>query len=198
MKILHVGAGTVGTAASNALRERGHDVITAHRSSASHPVDLTDPASIGALVGHIGTVDAVVCTAGGTPFGAWDELDRDAWTSGLNNKLLGQVQLVHAAAPRLSPGGSFTLISGILSREPIVGSAVASAVNGALEAWVRAVSLEARGRFRINIVSPTVLTESKEKYASSFPGFPTVDAAKVGDAFVRSVESVETGMVYAL
>lgn len=198
MKVLLVGAGTVGSAATTALRERGHEVVTAHRSSASHPVDLTDPSSIEALMESVGTIDAVVCTAGSTPFGAWNELDRDAWMSGLSNKLLGQVELVRAAAPRLPPRGSATLISGILSREPIVGGAVASAVNGALEAWVRSVALEAQGRFRINIVSPTVLTESKPKYQDSFPGFPTIDAKSVGEAFVRSVETLETGRAYAI
>lgn len=198
MKILHVGAGAVGTAATEALSRRGHDVITAHRSSRSHPVDLADADSIARLVEQVGPVDAVISSAGSAPFGPWHELDRDAWLEGLTNKLLGQVELVRAAAPTLNPGGSFTLISGILSREPIRGSTVSSAVNAALEAFVRSVAAEARDRFRINVVSPTVLTESAEKYASAFPGFPTVNGSVVGAAYVRSVESFETGQVYAI
>jgi hypothetical protein len=43
-----------------------------------------------------------------------------------------------------------------------------------------------------------VLTESREKYADALPGFPTVDSADVGLAFVRSVESMETGQIYRL
>jgi NAD(P)-dependent dehydrogenase (short-subunit alcohol dehydrogenase family) len=199
MKILQVGAtGTVGEAASAALRGRGHEVIEASRSSAQLPVDITDPASITALAKEVGTVDHVICTAGGTPFGAWDELDRDAWQAGLGNKLLGQVEVVRRLRPTLTPGGSFTLISGILGREPIRGGSIAAAVNGALEAWVRATALEMAGAFRINIVSPTVLAESADKYAAAMPGFPTVDSATVGEAFVRSVESFETGRVYVL
>lgn len=198
MKILHVGAGTIGTAATAALTGRGHEVITAHRSSSSHPVDITDATSIARLVEQVGAVDAVISSAGSAPFGAWDELGPDAWLEGLTNKLLGQVELVRAAAPTLDPGGSFTLISGILSREPIRGSSVSSAVNAALEAFVRSVAAEARDRFRINVVSPTVLTESAEKYATAFPGFPTVDGSLVGAAYVRSVESFETGRVYAV
>lgn len=59
-------------------------------------------------------------------------------------------------------------------------------------------SFEAQGRFRITIVSPTVLTESKAKYAAVFLGFPIVDGPAVGAAHLRSVESSETGQVYAL
>ena len=199
MKILQVGAtGTVGEAAATALRARGHEVIGAARSSAELPVDLTDPESISALVEKVGEVNHVISTAGGTPFGAWKELGREAWEAGLGNKLLGQVELVRRARPALAPGGSFTLISGILGREPIRGGSIAAAVNGALEAWVRATALEMAGEFRINIVSPTVLTESAEKYAAAMPGFPTVDAEAVGSAYVRSVETFETGRVYEL
>jgi NAD(P)-dependent dehydrogenase (short-subunit alcohol dehydrogenase family) len=199
VKILHVGAsGTTGSAASAALRARGHEMLAAHRDSVELPVDITDPDSIANLVDTVGEIDAVISTAGGTPFGSWDELDRDAWLQGLQNKLLGQVELVRQATRTVRSGGSFTLISGILSREPIRGSSIASAVNGALEAWVRASAGELWGRFRINIVSPTVLTESRQKYAAVFPGFPLVDGSAVGQAYVRSVESMETGQVYVL
>lgn len=197
MRILHVGAtGTVGHAAGRALRDRGHDVIGAHRSSDEHPVDITDPSSIRSLISDVGEVDAVVSTAGTTPFGAWDELDRDSWDAGLNSKLLGQVELVRQGTGVVRAGGSFTLITGILGREPIRNGSIAAAVNGALEAWVRASAGELWGRFRINAVSPTVLTESREKYATAMPGYPVVDAEAVGQAYVRSVETMETGQVY--
>ena len=95
-------------------------------------------------------------------------------------------------------GGSFTLITGILGREPIRGGSIAAAVNGAIEEWVRATALEMAGSFRINAVSPTVLAESTEKHSAAMPGVPTVEGAAVGAAYVRSVESFETGQVYIL
>jgi NAD(P)-dependent dehydrogenase (short-subunit alcohol dehydrogenase family) len=199
MKILHVGAtGTVGGAVGNALRHRGHDVISAHRSSPRHPVDITDPESIRSLLDGVGELDAVVSTAGKTPFGPWESLDRDSWQEGLGNKLLGQVELVRQATRVVRTGGSFTLISGILGREPVRTGSIAAAVNGALEAWVRATAGELWGRYRINAVSPTVLTESREAYAAVMPGYPAVDADDVGQTYVRSVESMETGQVYVL
>jgi hypothetical protein len=71
-------------------------------------------------------------------------------------------------------------------------------VNGALEAWVRATAGELWGRFRVNVVSPTVLTESRAAYSSTMPGYPAVDGAEVGLAYVRSVESMDSGRVYVL
>jgi NAD(P)-dependent dehydrogenase (short-subunit alcohol dehydrogenase family) len=199
MKILHVGAtGTIGNAVSAALRDRGHDVLGAHRTSARLPVDLTNADSISELVESVGAIDAVVATTGSTPFGPWADLGREELLRGLSDKFLGQVELVRRTARIVRPGGSFTLTTGVLAREPIRGGSVAAAANGALEAWVRASAGELWGRFRINAVSPSVLTESREKYADAMPGFPTVDAAMVGQAFVRSVESMETGQVYKL
>lgn len=199
MKILHVGAsGTVGDAVGRALQARGHEVVAAHRKSETHPVDITDPESIRELLAGLGDLDAIVSTAGGTPFGPWDELGRDDFRAGLENKLLGQVELVRQGTSVVRSGGSFTLITGITAREPVREGSIAAAVNGALESWVRATAGELWGRFRINAVSPTVLTESREDYASIFPGFPCVDGDRVGDAYVRSVESMETGAVYVL
>jgi NAD(P)-dependent dehydrogenase (short-subunit alcohol dehydrogenase family) len=199
MRVLLVGAtGAIGMAVNKALAGRSHDVIAAHRSSPDYPIDLTRPETIQAVVDRMGTLDAIACTAGTTPFGSWEDMNRDAWLAGINSKLLGQVELVRRGTGVLRPGGSFTLISGILAREPIPTGSVAAAVNGALEAWVRASAGELWGRYRINVVSPTVLTESLPKYADAFPGFPAVDAAAVGQAYVRSVETMETGQVYAL
>ena len=199
MKILHVGAsGTVGDAVGRALRASGHDVVAAHRKSETHPVDITDPESIRELLAGLSDLDAIVSTAGGTPFGPWEQLGRDDFRAGLDNKLLGQVELVRQGTRVVRGGGSFTLITGITAREPVREGSIAAAVNGALESWVRASAGELWGRFRINAVSPTVLTESRADYASIFPGFPFVDGERVGDAYVRSVESMETGAIYVL
>lgn len=199
MKILLVGAtGAIGEAAHTALAERGHDVLAAHRGSPDWPVDLADPQQISALLDKAGALDAVACAAGATPFGPIRELDRDAWLPGLNSKLLGQVELVRQATDQVRTGGSFTLITGIIGREQIRNGSAAAAINGALEAWVAAAATELRGRQRINAVSPTVLTESLGRYGDFFPGFPSVAGADVGQAYVRSIEGVDTGRVYAV
>ena len=49
---------------------------------------------------------------------------------------------------------------------------------------------------RINVVSPTVLTESLDKYADYFKGFESVPAARVALAFRKSVDGAQTGQTY--
>ena len=97
----------------------------------------------------------------------------------------------------MSDAGSFTLTSGVLAREPIRTGAAGSVANGALEAFTMAAAAELPRRIRINAVSPTVLVESTAHHAA-FPGFTQVTAAAVGQAYVKSVEGVQTGQVYPL
>jgi NAD(P)-dependent dehydrogenase (short-subunit alcohol dehydrogenase family) len=200
VRVLHVGAtGHVGEAVAAALRDRGHEVVAAHRSSADHPVDITDADSVQRLYQQVGpALDAVVCTAGTTPYAPWDELGREQLLAGLGSKFLGQVEVVRQGVEFVREGGSFTLTSGILAREPVRTGSAAAAVNGALEAWVRASAGELWGRFRLNVVSSTVLSVSREAYMSVMPGYPAVDSGEVGLAYVRSVESMDSGRVYVL
>ena len=114
---------------------------------------------------------------------------------GLRDKLMGQVNLVLAGREHVTAGGSFTLISGILSQEPIRYGSSASMVNGAIESFVRAAAIELPVH-RINAVSPTVLIESMDAFGPYFRGFEPVGAARVGLAFAKSIEGAQTGQIY--
>jgi NAD(P)-dependent dehydrogenase (short-subunit alcohol dehydrogenase family) len=196
MKVLIVGAnGTLGKAIAAELGER-HEIVRASRSSGDVRVDLRDAASVQAMFENVGTIDAVICAAGKVPFAPLGELTEAQYVEGLQDKLLGQIRLVQAGTSHLSDGGSFTLITGILTEQPILSGAVASTVNGAVEAFVRAAAIELPRGIRINVVSPTVLTEAMHAYAPYFRGFEPVSAARAAMAFARSVEGRQTGQVY--
>ena len=98
----------------------------------------------------------------------------------------------------INEGGSFTLTSGILNRDPIRYAASAAMVNGALEGFVTAAALELPKRARINIVSPNVLAESMDKYETFFRGYKPVSAFEVALAYEKSVEGLQTGQVYTV
>ena len=49
---------------------------------------------------------------------------------------------------------------------------------------------------RINVVSPTLLTESVSSFGALFPGAKTVSTARVARAYQRSVEGAQTGRTY--
>jgi NAD(P)-dependent dehydrogenase (short-subunit alcohol dehydrogenase family) len=198
MDILLVGAsGKLGSAVNRSLASRGHNVITASRSGGDFQLDLTDPASIADLYPNVGKIDAVVSAAGVTAFKPIRELTAADYTAAYTSKVLGQIELVRQGLDQVAADGSFTLITGILAREPIVTGAAASMAGGAVEAFVRAAAIEIAPQ-RINAVSPSVFTEALDAYGDYFPGFPAVPLAEVGQAYVRSVESKETGKVYAL
>jgi NAD(P)-dependent dehydrogenase (short-subunit alcohol dehydrogenase family) len=69
-------------------------------------------------------------------------------------------------------------------------------VKRALEGFVIAAACELPRGLRINLISPTVLKESLDKYASYFPGFPAVEGKEVGQVFKRSVLGIQTGQIY--
>ncbi|MEL6316583.1 MAG: NAD-dependent epimerase/dehydratase family protein, partial [Pseudomonadota bacterium] len=69
MKIILLGAsGDIGRAALAELGAR-HDVITAGRKSGDVRADISDRASLEEMFRKVGTVDAVISTAGSVHFG---------------------------------------------------------------------------------------------------------------------------------
>jgi NAD(P)-dependent dehydrogenase (short-subunit alcohol dehydrogenase family) len=197
MKALVIGAtGSIGGVVADALAARGHDVIRASRSG-DEAVDVNDAASIGALFERVGTVDAVVVAVGSVPFKPLAELTRDDYVAAFTGKTLAQIEVVRQALPHLADGGSITLTSGVLAREPIATGAAAAMANGALESFVITAAAEAPRGIRINAISPDVLANSPG-YHSSFPGHRPVTDEEVATASVRSVEGVITGRILAV
>jgi NAD(P)-dependent dehydrogenase (short-subunit alcohol dehydrogenase family) len=185
----------IGSEVASVLSDRGHEVIRASRNTGS-TVDIEDPNSISDLYRVTGRIDAVVCAAGSAPMAPLDELTYADFRDGLAKKVLSQIELVRQGIPVTNDGGSFTLISGVVSHAPIRAGAVLAAANGAIDAFVRAAAVEMPRGLRINSVSPSLLTEAADMYDSAFPGFPVVPAATVARAFVRSIEGVQTGQTF--
>ena len=196
MKIILVGAsGTIGQAIDRELRER-HDIVRVGRNSGELQVNIADPASIRRLFEQTGPFDALISAAGNAHFGALEELSAKEFAVGLDDKLMGQVNLVLIGREFANDGASFTLTSGVLSEDPIRYGAAVSTVNAALDGFVRAAAIELPRGLRINSVSPTVLEESLPSYGPYFRGFKAVPAATVALAYAKSAEGRQTGQVY--
>jgi len=192
-KVLIVGAnGLLGSGAVTALADR-FEIITASRSD-EISVDLTNPKSIADMYTKVGKVDAVICATGKVPFKSITELTLADYESGIDDKVLGQVELVRQGIDFVNDGGSFTLTTGILARAAIPTGVVASLANGALESFVLAAAIELPRGIRINAVSPSVLVEAPG-YHSYFPGFEQVTLAAVGVAYAQSVEGSDNGKI---
>ena len=191
MRVIVVGAtGTIGSAVIAALSPQ-HDVVSVGHTSGAIRVDLASIESILQLFRTVEAFDALVCAAGRAAFGSLDELKDADFQIGLSNKLMGQVNLVRIGRQYVHDNGSFTLTSGILSREPMKGSASISMVNAGLEGFARAAALELPRGIRINVVSPPWVTETliARKMDPSI-GLP---AATVAQAYLAGVEGTVTG-----
>ena len=196
MRILVVGgaSGTVGQAAVKELSRR-HEVVKAGRSSGDLTVDVMNEDSVKAMYAKLGKVDAIVACVGHVHFGPVASMTTEQFRKGLNDKLMGQVNLVLLGMNNVNDNGSFTLTSGVLDRDPVRQGANAAAVNGAIGAFVKGAAIEMPRGIRINAVSPGLLEDSAVKYDGFFPGHEPVTAARVGLAYAKSVEGALTGQV---
>jgi NAD(P)-dependent dehydrogenase (short-subunit alcohol dehydrogenase family) len=193
MRILVIGTGTIGGAVVVALSP-GNEIISASPRSATLKVDIADPASIQQLYRSVGKLDAVVCAAGQTKFAPLAQLSDADFRFSVDNKLMGQVNVVRLGFEYVRDGGSFTLTAGSLAQTPMPGSAAVSLVNAGIEGFARAAALEAPRKIRVNAVSPPWVTETlRALKMDPSEGLP---AAVVARAYVRSVTGTDTGSVF--
>ncbi len=195
MRILVVGGeGTVGKAAVSDLCKR-HEIVSAGRNSGEIKVDVLDEASVLAMFKTAGTVGAVIVTTGHTHFGSVADMTPELFRKGVNDKLMGQINVALIGMHHVKDSGSITLTSGVTNRDFIRKGANAASVNGALDDFARGAAIEMPRGLRINVVSPGLLEDSAVKYDGFFPGHQPVSASRVGLAYTKSVESALTGQV---
>ena len=194
MKILVVGSsGIIGSAVANALSERGQDIVEVTHSGEGLTVDLSDIASLKALYQKVGKLDAVVCTAGVAQFGLLEELSDDDFAQSIENKLMGQVNLVRCGIGQVTDGGSFTLTSGGLSQKPALATTAVSMVGAAVEAFVKGAAIDLEGRYRVNVVSPGWVAESRVQIG--LDPMPGIWARDLAEYYIDLVEGLQTGQV---
>jgi len=196
MKILIIGGtGTIGTAVVENLKRR-HEIIIASLKSGDVEVDIAHPESIKKMYAQVGKVDAVIATVGATHFGKLTEMTDKQFRVGINGKLMGQINLVLQGINHVNDNGSFTLTTGILNDEPIPGAVNSATANAGIEGFAKAAAQELPRGIRINVVSPTVITEAMDKFAAIFRGYKPVPAAEAALAYEKSVEGLQTGKVF--
>ena len=195
MRILVVGGeGTVCKAAISGF-SKGHVIISAGRTSGSVQVDVMDEISVKAMYAKLGKLDSVVACTGHSYFGPVLGMTPTQFLDGLKDKLMGQINLVLHGLQHVNDGGSFTLTSGILSRDPIRQGSNAAATDGAIDAFVISAAIEMPRGLRINAVSPGLLVDAAQKYDGYFPGHDPVSSKRVGLGYAKSVEGGLNGQI---
>ena len=153
MKIILIGStGDIGKAALEELSNR-HDIIGVSRSGGDIQADISDRQSIVEMYKKIGKIDAVVSTAGNVHFGPLPEFTEGQFMLGLTDKVMGQINVVLEGLNYVNDGGSFTLTSGVLDRDPIRLGVGAATANGAIGGFVVGSAIEMPKGIRIKWLS---------------------------------------------
>ena len=151
-----------------------------------------------------GAVDHLVIALGGSKgMGDFAVLSLELLRHGFQEKFWPQLETLQAALPVLSPGASITLVTGSAARLKQRGIAGLTAINGALELMVPALSLELTS-FRVNAVSPGVVDtpwwnflpsdKKQEVFAQFTATLPARRAAEPGE--IADVISFLAGNAY--
>jgi NAD(P)-dependent dehydrogenase (short-subunit alcohol dehydrogenase family) len=208
------GTSGIGLAVATAVVERGATPIVASRRPASvdtalaalpekaegATVDLTDEASVMALVQQHAPLDHVVYTAGEPlELVPLRDLTPDIVRSFFETRFLGAIAVVRAVAPLLRAGASITLTSGTAGDRPGAGWALGASVCGAMSALTRALAVEL-APVRVNAVAPGVVRSplwagmSEQDRAAMYDDV----AAAIPLGRVAEVEDVALAYVYAM
>jgi NAD(P)-dependent dehydrogenase (short-subunit alcohol dehydrogenase family) len=184
MKILVIGAsGAIGKIITPLLAER-HEIVTAGRNSGDIQVDIALATSIENMFKTITKVDACICVAGDSYAGELLSMTEEKLSVGIKNKLLSQANLVLIGQKYLNDNGSFTLTSGKMGDKPSKNAAGKAIVNGGINSFVLAASLEMPRGIRINVVSPAKISDIPVKdlalgYTKSVEGNANGEVIKI-------------------
>ena len=101
----------------------------------------------------VGTLDHLITCAAGALAGSFAELNEREVRGFFEARFWRQYRCIKAALPLLAPDGSVVLMSGFLYRKPESGFSPYAAVNGAIEALVKVLAIEA-APIRVNALAP--------------------------------------------
>ena len=171
-RVLVVGGGSgIGFAVAEAAKADGASVTiastNAERIGAAAgrlnaegvTLDITDEAAVKAYFAGSGNFDHIVTTAGdwgGPRRGPLADADLTAAASLFNVRFWGAVAVAKHAAPTLPPGGSLTLTDGMIAQRPTKGSAISTAMAGAVEHLTKGLAVEL-APVRVNCVCPGLI-----------------------------------------
>lgn len=158
------GTSGIGRAAAELALAAGASVTVASRDPQraegtfsgpvrTEQVDISETASVEALFGRLGAFDHLLLSAGPGAMGTVTELSSAAARPFMDIKFWGYYDAVRAAAGRIAPDGSITMVGGAASRKHAPGRPVMAAVNAALEAFGKANAVDL-APVRVNVIAP--------------------------------------------
>jgi NAD(P)-dependent dehydrogenase (short-subunit alcohol dehydrogenase family) len=175
---------------------KDYEVFGASRGSTNYYVDTTDAASVKALLNRLPKLDAIINVAGTAIWKDFDLLTEADYYSGIKDKLMGKVNLVHIAKDFLNPNGTIILTTGILADYAEPQSAALALVNGALHSFVMAAAPQLNS-IRLNVVAPGAI-EGTIADGELFAGHLPVPIDAVTDVYKEALTTSKTGFVFKI
>lgn len=153
------GSRGLGAAIANALKDEGVTVLAASRSG-DYQVDLSDAASVAALVGRVtseGGVDILVNNSGGPKPGPAQGQATADWAAAFQSMATALYAVTDGMLPQMIERKWGRIItvgsSGVVA--PIAGLALSNSVRGAIAGWSKTLAGEvAKHNITVNMVLP--------------------------------------------
>ena len=169
-KIVIIGGSSgIGLAIAKAATLEGAQVIIASRSAEklanaktslnnkveTYQLDLMKENSLKTFFDTIGSFDHLQLPGSEVKFGNLDTLSTEDAKYSFDSKFWGPYTAIKLARSTISKSGSITLYSGAASQKPTKDSTILTALNAAVEALSRALSISL-SPIRVNVISPGI------------------------------------------
>jgi 3-oxoacyl-[acyl-carrier protein] reductase len=125
------------------------------------PADVSVPAEAEQLVERVrhrfGSVDILVCNAGGPPAASFEDLTAEHWRSALELNLLSTVHLCRAAVPlmRERQWGRVICLTSVAAKQPLPGLMLSGTARAGVLGFAKALADEtAPEGITVNVVCP--------------------------------------------
>ncbi len=155
---LEVARGALAAGASVTILGRSADRLDAASKQLAGAqtlvADTTDAASVQAAIARMAKPDHIYIAAASFVGGSILEGTLDHFRSALESRLWGAVNVVRAAAPKMTrPGASFVFTGGVSTDRPVKGAWATAVSTAAAEQLARALAVEL-APLRFNAIAP--------------------------------------------
>jgi NAD(P)-dependent dehydrogenase (short-subunit alcohol dehydrogenase family) len=161
------GTSGIGLATAKMAVENGAEVVIASRNpdrldkarseiggkTEAFPLDISKEEDGRAFFAKIGEFDHLTTPGSSITGGAFLTSDTAVARADFDSKFWGQYYAAKYGAPKIRPGGSIVLFSGVYSIRPPAGFSSVAAVNGAIESLTRGLTVEL-APLRVNAIVP--------------------------------------------
>ncbi|QRO02159.1 SDR family oxidoreductase [Archangium violaceum] len=223
--IITGGGSGIGFAIAERFVKEGANVVLAGRSqkrldeaveklgrrARGMVTDVADEAQVQRLIDSEPRIDLLVTCAGGAVFGPVEQVPTKSWRELFDGRFFGQLSACHHAVPKMPPGSSIVLCSGIAGHAALVNYSGGAGLCGAVNAMGRSLAVELAPKgIRVNVLSPGLthgtaidwkvppekLDEFMAGLMSNIPMKRSASAHEMADAaFFLATCTYATGMV---